>query len=44
MGINWIQIIAYVFRLIKAGFTKENAVSSVAEKFGVSKSEIKKKM
>ena len=40
---NWLRIIAEIIKLIADGLPKDQAVSQVARKFGVSESEIWKK-
>jgi uncharacterized protein YoaH (UPF0181 family) len=41
---NWIKIIIYVLQLILEGMSKGEAVVTTAMKFGVSKSDISKRL
>ena len=39
-NINWIEIIAYILRLIADGLDKKDAINNASSKFNISKDEI----
>ena len=42
--IDWIEVIRFVLELIEKGMKKDEAIEKVANKFGITKSDILKKL